>query len=79
MADSWCGVVQAEQQRARESERERCMRLESELEKERERQHAKALAAVREDMASQLSSARDAQAFAEKVYCSRVRAHTFVA
>ena len=48
-------------------------------EKERERQHAKALAAVREDMASQLSAARDAQAFAEKVYCSSVRPYTFAA
>ena len=36
-------------------------------EKEREREHAKAIAAVRDEMAAQLTAARDAQAFAEKV------------
>ena len=35
--------------------------------KEKERQHAKALAAVKDEMAGQLTAARDGQAFAEKV------------
>jgi len=35
--------------------------------KDKEKQHARALAAVRDEMAEQLSAARDGQAFAEKV------------